>query len=148
MFWRGEREWQRDLGLEKISRDPGQLWGLSWSGGLHLSTLEGPRSLSFSLSSLCLSLFLSSWTCRSLSTLHPASTAQIQASSVQPCVAISGNSFRMLPVHCTHCSLSQSLLYLSLHPHNPPSKCLPLCYLANLCYKCSGIRRNQQISSV
>lgn len=36
---------------------------------------------------------------------HPASTSQIQASSAQPCVAIPGNLFRMLPVLCIHSSL-------------------------------------------
>lgn len=70
-------------------------------------------ALSFPLSSFCLSLslLLSSWTCGAslppsppLPFTHPAS--RIQASSAQPCVAISGNSFRMLPVHCIHSSLS------------------------------------------
>lgn len=36
-------------------------------------------------------------------------TSLIQASSARPCVAISGNSFRMLPVHCVR----SSPLYLS-----------------------------------
>lgn len=48
----------------------------------------------------------------------PASTSRIQASSAQPCVAISGNSFRMLPVHCVH---SSSLSSLSICHTKPPS---------------------------
>lgn len=41
----------RGGGGREISSDPGQLWGLSWSGGLHLSAPGG-----LSLSSFCLSL--------------------------------------------------------------------------------------------
>lgn len=61
--------------MKEISRDPGQLQGLSWSGGLHLSA-PGGLSLSPSLCRLSVSLFLSSWTCRSLSTSpNPACTS-------------------------------------------------------------------------
>lgn len=123
-FDRGrEREQEREIDIErniKRSRSavrPQLEWRPTPVGA------RGPLSLSRRLS---VSLFLSSWTCRSLSTLHSASTSQIQASSAQPCVAISGNSFGMLPVHCIHSSLA-----LSLHPHNPPSTCLPLYYLSH-----------------
>lgn len=50
---------------------------------------------------------------------HPASTSQIQASSAQPCVAISGNSFRMLPVHWFHSSSSSLPFSLSVTPSPP-----------------------------
>lgn len=87
------------------------------SAGVEGYTCQRPgaslaRSLPLSLCRLSVSLFLSSWTCRSLSTPNPTSSSRIQASSAQPCVVISGNSFRMLPVHCIH-----SFFYLSLHPH-------------------------------
>lgn len=44
----GTHTWERG---RELSPDPGQLWGLSWSGGLHLSAPGG-----LSLSSFCLSL--------------------------------------------------------------------------------------------
>lgn len=41
-------------------------------------------------------------------------TSQIQASSARPCVAFSGNSFRMLPVHCVRAGPPQHMSLLSI----------------------------------
>lgn len=67
---------------------------------------------------------------------HPPTHSRIQASSAQPCVVISGNSFRMLPVHCVHSflSLSLSILYLSLHPVHPHHR---LC-VSSFTIRCKG----------
>lgn len=88
----------------EVPRDPGQLWGLSWSGGIHLSAPGGLSPLRL-FPSVQLDMH-KPLNYPPHNPSIPASTSQIQASSAQPCVAISGNSFRMHPVHCVHFSLA------------------------------------------
>lgn len=114
----GERELERKIQRE-ISRDPGQLRGLSWSGGLHLSQPRG----------LCLSLFLY-FVFRSLSLsvqldvqepLKPPPNLHLPDPG-QFSPAMRGHLWEFIPdASCSLHSLSFSLLpHLSLLPHNPP----------------------------
>ena len=95
---------------------------VSARGPLSLS-LSLPLSLAPSLSlcrlSLCVQLDMQEPL--NLPPLNPASSSRIQASSAQPCVVISGNSFRMLPVHCIHSFLSLSLPLFFCVRHSTPT---------------------------
>lgn len=106
----------------EISPDPGQLWGLSWSGGLTPVGARGPRSLCH----LCLSFSvqLDMWEPH-----NPPPSLRLPDPG-QFCQAMRGHLWEFIPD--ASCSLNPLLflhlsslsLYHTRPPSNPASTCL------------------------
>lgn len=126
--------WERE---REISPDPGQLWGLSWSGGLHLLV---PGGLSLSSFSLSLSVQLDVQKPLNPPTQPPPSGSRpVLPSHAWPSLGIHSGCFLFI----ASTRLSLSLLYLSHQPPQPPPthpsnpahlRVFAICPINDLCF--------------